>query len=138
MASAANLIPVLKSEFLFEALKNSYSARRLAPFQQPGSIPASKAWGVVIDKRDWYDFHKTYEFQARLKYHSSLNDTHGVVGPVWTNVDTGANYFQSIKYFESMINSVNIVRGTVTGKFRVIKTGFVYTLEWFGEADSLI
>ena len=137
MAKTKNPIPVLKSDFLFETLKNTRASYQIAPFQHPGSIPCTKNWGQVVDYPDRYEWHDTYVFHATLEQQEFMNNTHGVVGFTWRNTDTGAVYFQDMNHYMEMIKQNTIVNGIITGNFDIVKTGYVYTLQWLGKNNEI-
>jgi hypothetical protein len=132
-----NLIPMLKTETMFELLQNSHRLRMLEEFKTGGSIPPSLNWGDVTRHPDLYEWVDNPVITGHLKFVSLEDVTYVGPGVIMANIETGARYFMLSKEFAAMMDQCVSDHNVITGTWSVFKHGHAFSLRHMNNMNTL-
>ena len=123
-------VPMIKDETLFESLRGDRVFQHLAPFNSPGSIPATLSDGMVNSRPQLYRWEDNPIITGTLRFLKLYEVSYVGAGIVMVNVDTGAAYFMLSDEYAHMMNQTIADHNQITGSWQVIKQGHAYSLQW--------
>ena len=123
-------VPMLKDETLFESLRGDRVFQDLAPFNSPGSIPATLSDGMVNSRPGLYRWEDNPIITGTLRFLKLYEVSYVGAGIVMVNVDTGAAYFMLSDDYAHMMDQTVSDHNQITGSWRVIKQGHAFGLQW--------
>ncbi len=121
---------MIKDETLFDSLRGDRVFQHLAPFNSPGSIPATLSDGMVNSRPQLYRWEDNPIITGTLRFLKLYEVSYVGAGIIMVNVDTGAAYFMLSDEYAHMMNQTIADHNRITGSWQVIKQGHAYSLRW--------